>query len=137
MNVKQVFVFGNPDIAMDALPIRLLPRLRKKLPDITFTALDPNEEWDLPDPFIAIDTVVGLTDIKVFHSLNEFCASPTVSLHDFDAIFCLRYLAKLGKLKGVRVIGIPPDMTAEKASAGVISVISGLFPREDKVEQEQ
>lgn len=114
MNVKQVFVFGNPDVAMDALPIRLLPRLREKFPDIAFTALDPNEEWDLPDPFIVIDTVVGLTDIKVFRSLDEFCASPTMSLHDFDALFNLRYLAKLGKLKRVRVIGIPQEMSMDE-----------------------
>ncbi|HEY9585869.1 MAG TPA: hypothetical protein VJJ02_04775, partial [Candidatus Paceibacterota bacterium] len=99
-----VHVFGNPDIAMDALPLRILPKLRAQFPEISFATLDPNEEWDIPDPFVVIDTVVGLTDVHLFKSLDEFSTAPTVSVHDFDALFNLRYLAKLGKLKGVRII---------------------------------
>ena len=119
-----IHVFGNPDITMDALPLRLLPSLRKQFPKIQFTVLDPNEEWGVPDPFIVIDTVVGLTDMHVFRSLDEFGTSPTVSVHDFDALFNLRYLAKLGKLKGVRIIGIPPGMDEAKALAGLETLLA-------------
>lgn len=126
MNPTSIFVFGNPDIAMDALPVRMLPRLRKQFPHVLFHALDPNEEWDIPDPFIVVDTVLGLTDVHVFHSLDEFGTSPTVSLHDFDALFNLRYLAKLGKLKGVRIIGVPPEMDEEKAFTKVVKLLSHL-----------
>jgi len=100
---------------MDALPLRILPKLRAQFPEISFATLDPNEEWDIPDPFVVIDTVVGLTDVHLFKSLDEFSTAPTVSVHDFDALFNLRYLAKLGKLKGVRIIGIPPEMDEVKA----------------------
>lgn len=123
---KKIFVFGNPDIAMDAVPIRLLPHLFVRFPDVEFRTLDPNEEWEIPDPFIVLDTVVGLSEVRVFSSLDEFGASPTVSLHDFDALFNLRYLAKLGKLKGVRIVGIPPDMEEERALTGTISAIASL-----------
>ncbi|OGC70734.1 MAG: hypothetical protein A3D65_05775 [Candidatus Lloydbacteria bacterium RIFCSPHIGHO2_02_FULL_50_13] len=130
MNVENVFVFGNPDIATDALPLRILPRLSGHFPNIKFRVLDPNEEWDIPDPFIVIDTVVGLSDFRVFHSLEEFGAAPAVSVHDFDALFNLRYLAKLGKLKGLRVIGIPPDMPEEKAFSEAARVLTEFLHRE-------
>jgi len=119
-----VHVFGNPDIAMDALPLRILPKLRAQFPEISFATLDPNEEWDIPDPFVVIDTVVGLTDVHLFKSLDEFSTAPTVSVHDFDALFNLRYLAKLGKLKGVRIIGIPPEMDETKALADTTNILT-------------
>lgn len=108
---------------MDSIPLRILPRLCERFPNIHFITLDPNEEWNIPNPFIVIDTVVGLTDIHLFRSLNEFGTSPTVSMHDFDALFNLRYLAKLGKLQKVRIIGIPPDMMEEKAFTEIVSLI--------------
>lgn len=120
----RIHIFGNPDITMDSLPLRLLPELQKRFPDADFRVLDPNEEWEIPDPFIAIDTVVGVPDVHLFTSLDEFNASPTVSVHDFDALFQLRYLAKLGKLKGVRIIGIPPDLQPNNATtAKVVRVL--------------
>ncbi|OGZ08012.1 MAG: hypothetical protein A2942_00940 [Candidatus Lloydbacteria bacterium RIFCSPLOWO2_01_FULL_50_20] len=121
-----IHVFGNPDLAMDSLPLRILPQLRERFPDIHFLTLDPNEEWDVPDPFILIDTVVGLPDVHFFQSLDEFGTAPTVSVHDFDALFNLRYLKKLGKLKGVRIIGLPPDMDEAKALADTKRILTNL-----------
>ncbi|MDO8520894.1 MAG: hypothetical protein Q7S52_02150, partial [bacterium] len=118
----------------DALPIRLLSRLKERFPNEEVRVLDPNEEWEVPDPFLVIDTVIGVSDIHVFRSLNEFDAAPTVSMHDFDALFNLRYLAKLGKLKRLRIIGIPPGMPEEKALAGTVTAITGLFSPEDEEE---
>jgi hypothetical protein len=128
MTSPTIHVFGNPDIAIDSLPLRILPLLSEQFPSISFVTLDPNEEWDIPDPFIVIDTVFGLDDIHMFRSLDEFGRAPTVSVHDFDALFNLRYLAKLGKLKGVCVIGVPPDITAEEAFSKTTSAIKSLMP---------
>ncbi|KKU79651.1 MAG: hypothetical protein UY04_C0005G0026 [Parcubacteria group bacterium GW2011_GWA2_47_7] len=128
MSYPIIHVFGNPDIVMDAIPLRLLPRFSAQFPDVHFIALDPNEEWAIPDPFVLIDTVVGLSEIHVFHSLDEFDTSPTVSVHDFDALFNLRYLAKLGKLKGVVVIGVPPKMNEEEAFTKIVSSMKEVLP---------
>ena len=122
-----IFVFGNPDLGMDSVPLRILPRLRERFSDIDFLFLDPNEEWEIPDPLIVIDTVVGISGVQVFHGLGEFGAAPTVSVHDFDALFNLRYLAKLGKLGEVTIIGIPPHMSENDAFNGVSSEIKRLF----------
>jgi hypothetical protein len=118
-----VFVFGNPDLAEDSLPLRILPALRKCLQDIEFVVRDPNEEWEIPDEFIAIDTVMGIDSVRVFSDLSAFANAPRVSLHDFDALSQLRYLEKLGKLKEIKIIGIPPTMSENEAVVGVAAAL--------------
>ena len=81
-----VYVFGNPDIPEDSLPLRILPRLRLAFPDISFEIKDPNEEWDVPETLTIIDTAAGIDAVRVFTDLESFSNAPRVSLHDFDAL---------------------------------------------------
>lgn len=114
-----IFVFGNPDLPEDALPLRLVPQLRQKFPDLTFEIKDPNEEWDVPERLVVIDTVKGIASVQVFTTLDTFSATPRVTMHDFDALTQMRLLQKLGKLKQVSIIGIPPDIEEQSALASV------------------
>jgi len=100
---------------MDSLPLKILPELKKLFPEIDFVTKDPNEDWDDVGDITIIDTVVGITDVKVFNSLKDFSRAPRFSLHDFDAYTNLVMLEKLGKIKKVTIIGISPD-TSEKAT---------------------
>lgn len=118
--MKKIFVFGNPDLPQDSLPLEILPELRKKFPEINFEVKDPNEEWDVPEELVVIDTAVGLKKITVFDSLEKFAATPRVTMHDFDALTNLRFLQKLGRLKKIKIIGIPPDLD-KKATLAEIS----------------
>jgi hypothetical protein len=111
----KIFVFGNPNLEMDSLPIRLLPALKNHFPDIDFAVLDPNEEWKIPEEMVMIDTVVGIKELTVFDDLKYFVESPRVSVHDFDAFFNLIYLQKLGKLKKIKIFGLPAEMTETNA----------------------
>lgn len=115
MKIKAIFIFGNPDLAMDSLPIRLIPKLQKKFPDISFEIKDPNEEWDIPEEMTIIDTAVGIDEVTVFDDLESFSQTPQLSMHDFDALTNLRYMKKLGRLKKIMIIGVPPDIDEEKA----------------------
>lgn len=117
MHTPIVHIFGNPDIAMDALPLRIQAKLEERFPHVEFRALDPNENWEIPDPFIVIDTVVGLSDIHVFRGLDEFANTPAVSVHDFDALTQLRFLKKLGKLGELIIIGVPPEFGNDESGA--------------------
>jgi hypothetical protein len=109
-----VFVFGNPDLEKDSLALKILPALQKEFPRIKFVVQDPNEEWDVPEELVVIDNVVGIDGVRIFEGLKEFIASPRVSLHDFDALTNLCYLQKLGKLKKIKIIGLPATMSKEK-----------------------
>lgn len=113
--MNKVFIFGNPDIAMDSLPLRLLPTLREQFPDIEFSTLDPNEDWDVPPHMIIIDTVVGIDEPRVFHSLDDFAAAPRMTCHDFDAYANLQLMKKVGELEHVVILGLPPTLHARDA----------------------
>lgn len=112
---RQVFVFGNINLDNDSLPLRMIPKLQEKFPDVKFEVRDPNEEWEVPEEFVVIDTVIGIKGIKVFETLDKFLSTPRVSMHDFDFLTNLQYLSKLGKIKKIKIIGIPPDMNEKEA----------------------
>lgn len=125
--MNTVYIFGNPDIAVDATPVELLPFLRERFPDIEFLFLDPNEEWKIPDPLVIIDTVMGIEGVHIFHGLDEFIKTPSLSVHDFDALSQLRLLKKLGKLGQVIIIGLPPHLSTEAAGAAAVDSLSALL----------
>ncbi|MEK7566431.1 MAG: hypothetical protein AAB494_02025 [Patescibacteria group bacterium] len=120
-----IYIFGNPEIEIDSLPLKILPELQKKFLEIKFEIKDPNEEWEIPEELTVIDTVLGIEEIRVFEDLKNFSKAPNMSLHDFDAYSNLRYLEKLGRLKKIKIIGIPPTISQEKA-VEEISVILKL-----------
>lgn len=122
----RIFIFGNPDLEEDSLPLRLLPELRKRFPAHSFEVKDPNEEWDIPDELVIIDTVVGTKEVALFTSLSAFQPAPRITMHDFDAFANLRYLEKLGRLKSVRIIGVPPAIGKEEALEKIGTFLSQL-----------
>ncbi|HSD11930.1 MAG TPA: hypothetical protein VLC10_00075 [Patescibacteria group bacterium] len=122
-----VFVFGNPDVPGDSLPVRIAPALRLAFPDMLFVHKDPNEEWDVPEELTVIDAVADLAEPQVFDDLDRFSGGPLVSLHDFDAYANLMLLKKLKRLKRLRVIGLPPLM-AEDAAVEAVSAALRTIP---------
>lgn len=113
--MKKVFVFGNPDLEMDNLPLRILPELRKAFPEIKFVAQDPNEEWKVEEEMTVLDTAVGIKEIRVFESLEKFSKTSRISMHDFDALTNLRLLQKLGKIKQMKIICLPSGFSEKQA----------------------
>ena len=119
----QLYVFGNPMLPEDAGPLALLPVLRAALPEATFTALDPNEEWNVPTHMHVIDTVVNLRTPRVFHDLDSFMAAPRMTCHDFDAYANLSLMHKLGKLTGATIYGLPPHPQEEQTISWLTQAI--------------
>jgi Ni,Fe-hydrogenase maturation factor len=118
-----VFVFGNEDVAADSLPVRILPELRRKFPDADFRLKDPNEDFELPEDAVIIDTVAGLEEVRVFNSPDDFQAPPRMTLHDFDLFSHLQLLKKLGKLpEKIKIIGLPPTISEEKALDSIAAI---------------
>ena len=121
-----IYVFGNEDLPEDSLPLRILPKLKKEFPDFKFILKDPNEEWEDIEEMLIIDTVVSIKDIKIFNNLNDFVRTPRVSLHDFDAYTNLLFLEKLGKLKKIKIIGVPPEIDEGDALDKISGIINKL-----------
>lgn len=123
----KVFVFGNSDLDFDSLPIRVLPELKKRFPAFDFEIKDPNEELSPNEKFLILDAVEGISDIAVFPDLEKFVASPSLSLHDFDAYAALRLLQKLKKLPPMKIIGFPPFMSESKAIEDASAIFRSIL----------
>ena len=123
-----VYIFGSTILKEDSLPIEIVPNLKRKFPDFDFQIKDPNEEWDIPEELIVIDTVVGIPSVHVFDGIEEFTQFPKVSIHDYDALSNLLFLKKLGRLKKIKIIGIPPMIDKEKALEEVSAMLSPNQP---------
>lgn len=94
-----------------------------------FTIKDPNEELDAPEDLIIIDTVSGIERVEAFSDLSHFMGGrPGVSLHDFDLYSSLKYLKKLGKLKKIKIIGVPPNLSEKEALEETAAVIRASQP---------
>lgn len=119
----KVYVFGNLDLKEDSLPLRILPDLKRELPSVDFEEKDPNEDWDIPKEFVVIDTVVGIDKVVTFSSLEDFSRSGRLTVHDFDAFSNMILLQKLGKLKKIKIIGLPPNYSEKKAVRKIKSLL--------------
>lgn len=106
----KIYVFGNPLVKKDSLPLRLLPSLRKKFPKIKFIVTDPNENFPPAGEknLIILDTVQGIKKPMILdlHDLEKNTKTP-ISPHDYDLLLHLLLLKKLGKVNIVRIIGVP------------------------------
>lgn len=125
----RITVFGNPDLEIDNLPIRLLPRLREAFPEVEFEVEDPNN-LDLPDippgeEWIIIDTVAGLPGV-CWLTIDDI-AKPTgrLTAHDYDlASYLLLAKKALGPLP-IRILGIPMGMKEDAAFVGIRYFLGG------------
>lgn len=118
-----IFVFGNPDLPSDSLPLRILPRLKERFPKISFEIKDPHEEWACPRELEVLDTVCGINRVTVFTDLSHFTDSPKLTVHDFDVLDHLQLLQKLGKIEKLRIVGIPPEMSEKEALKEVVAIL--------------
>ena len=107
MRYMKIYILGNPLVAADSLPLKLLPKLRTALPDFEFIETDPTENFIPEANSIIIDTVLGISKVTKFNSIDEFETFRSVTAHDYDLSLHLQLLKKLGKLNSVVIIGIP------------------------------
>jgi Ni,Fe-hydrogenase maturation factor len=123
-----LYVLGNPLVAADSVPLILASRLTPAFPQLTVVEIDPTEDF-IPEPdALILDTVLGVSQTTVFHSLDDFMPHQMVSPHDYDLGFHLRLLQKIGKLSAITIIGIPANMSIDSAEAEVVAEIKKLFP---------
>jgi Ni,Fe-hydrogenase maturation factor len=108
-----IYVFGNQDDKEDDRALQLIKVLGGRIQNLEFRIVKPNE--DLPfagdDEVVIMDVVKGLTEVTLLteKDFDKLKLSPRNTAHDYDLGWQLRYLMKLGKLKQVRIIGIPME----------------------------
>jgi Ni,Fe-hydrogenase maturation factor len=122
-----IYIFGNPDHPQDNLAIKISQKIKTKLPEIEFIYIKPNE--DLPfinqDKVVIMDVVAGIDKVTIFtqDDLDKLVLPPRTSAHDYDLAFQLKYLKKLGKLKEIKIIGLPIGGKFD------LNIVSGLIKK--------
>lgn len=112
---KTIHIFGNPLLDFDNLPIKLAPKLAKTFPEINFVITDPSENLEPIDgELIIIDTIKGIKKVAFIDDLKKIQTARIFSLHDFDLAFNLKLLQRIGKLKKVKIFGVPMDGDEEE-----------------------
>lgn len=107
----KIYVFGNPDVPEDNKAFSLAEKLKDCTKDINFIFVKPNEDLPFSDEknVIVMDVIKGIDETRIlnFEDINALVMSPRTSAHDFDLGFQLNYLKKLGRLKEIKIIGLP------------------------------
>lgn len=125
---KIIYIYGNPLLSFDNLPITLKPKLEKKFPGINFIIKDPNENIKpLNGEIVLIDTVVGLEKVTIINDINKIKTDSSYSMHDLDLGLNLKLLHKIGKLKKITILGVPPHFKEKTALEQLIQTIEELL----------
>jgi Ni,Fe-hydrogenase maturation factor len=125
MKKKTIHIFGNPILDFDNLPLKIAPKLEKLFPEINFIITDPSENLKPIDgELIIIDTVEGAKSaqggpasgwkVVLIDDVKKLETSKIYSLHDFDLAFNLKLLKKIGKLKKIKIFGVPMEGDEEE-----------------------
>lgn len=120
----KIYVFGNKDDKKDKIALEVFEKLEKEIKSpylasarvpslnkegekVKFVEVKPNEDLPFEGDVVIMDVVWGLKEVSLISDIDKFDLGPKNSVHDFDLSFQLKYLKKLGKIKSVRIIGLP------------------------------
>jgi hypothetical protein len=105
-----IYVFGNPLVKEDNLPLKLIGKLRKEFPSIEFKEFDTVEDLELDKELNIIDTVKGIKKVELIEDIDKIITDKIYSMHDFDLGYNLKLFKKMKMIDKVRIFGIPSDM---------------------------
>jgi len=127
----RVLVFGNPLLPEDSVPLKLIPKLRKKFPKVDFVESDPEEleHESAKGQLTIIDTVKGIKAVTVLteKDIDKFELCGKCSVHDFDLSWTLRILRKMGLVNEVWIVGVPRGMKEAVALEAVAKSLSSVL----------
>lgn len=122
----RIYICGNPLVEEDSLPVKLLPELRKNYPEMNFVEFDPSEDLPHEKELIIIDTIINISDVMVLNDIEAFAGTKACSLHDFDLGTNLKLAKKMGWVKKITIIGVPPSMKEKDAAEKMGTVLHSL-----------
>ena len=120
--MTNIYVLGNLLVNQDSLPIRILDKLRKKLPKIEFIEFDPTEDFPKEKTLNIIDTVLDIDKVILIKDIDKIKLASIYSLHDFDLGYNLKLMKKFGMINKVNIIGVPPDISEEEAIEQIVQL---------------
>lgn len=121
----KIIVFGNPLVRGDSLPLNILPKLRKRFPELEFVVADPSESLEIDcDELWILDSAEGIEDVTILDDVSGLDLPSRFSVHDYDLALDLKLLSKLGKLGKLKIIAVPMEMKEKEALRKISNLLS-------------
>ncbi len=124
----KILIFGNPLIEKDSIPIKLIPLLKNKFPNIQFKEFETEEELkDEGKNLILMDSIQGIKKTMIIENMEQLDSNRIVSMHDFGVSHNLKLLKKIGYIESIKIIGVPQKISIENALKQVKEKIKSIL----------
>ncbi|MEE9525519.1 MAG: hypothetical protein V3V78_02830 [Candidatus Woesearchaeota archaeon] len=118
--MKKILCFGNEFLKQDSLAKELADEL--EIPNYKFIKCNSvNDILESKGDLIIMDVVKDIKQVKIITDIDQLKANKLYSLHDFDLGFFLKLLKETGKIKTIKIIGIPQTGNKEKIKQEIYS----------------
>jgi Ni,Fe-hydrogenase maturation factor len=131
MNEK-IYIFGNPLVKEDSIPLKLIDKLRREFPHIEFKEFDTVEDLEFEKELNIIDTVKGIKKAEIITDVNKIITDKIYSLHDFDLGYNLKLLKKMEMIDKVKIFGVPMRMNEKEAFSQLKELIKSNLLSENE-----
>lgn len=122
---QTIYFLGNNHFKNDKIADNIISQLKKKFPALAFQHLDPTDEFPIEKHLVLLDTIINTNKVVVLKDIEKIVASPMVSVHDMDLGMSLKLAQKMGNIKDVTIIGLPPKKNKQVIDE-LISIIKHL-----------
>jgi Ni,Fe-hydrogenase maturation factor len=102
-----VYVFGNPLVKEDSLPLKIIDSLRERFPNIEFKEFDTVEDIEPSKELFIIDTVKGIRKAMIIEDIDSISSDKIYTMHDFDLGYTLKLWKKMSIIASVKIFGVP------------------------------
>lgn len=118
----KILCFGNEFVKGDNIALKLADSLR--IDGVEFFKCQSISDLEkVNDDVIIIDSVMGIKNVEIIDNIDDLQLGKMYSLHDFDLGFHLKLMRELGKIKSVKIIGIPMRMKLEDAKVAITKLL--------------
>lgn len=124
--MKTILVFGNPLVEEDNLAVETAKEL--KIPGYGFKLCNSlSDVLSQKGDLIILDVVENLKKTTLIKDIDQIKPSKSLTAHDFDLGFNLKLMKTLGKIKEVKIIGIPQKGDKEKIKKDINFILEPSF----------
>jgi Ni,Fe-hydrogenase maturation factor len=125
--MQYLLCFGNPYLSEDNLALEVGDAIIKdKIKGLeVIKCVAPDEVMSyIGKDFFILDVVKGMKKVMLISDIDRLQSGDLVSLHDFDLGFFLKLMKETGKIKDVKIIGIPQKGNLKDIKKEVIAMIT-------------
>lgn len=119
-----VLCFGNEFLKEDSLAKKIADEI--KLDGFEFIKSDNVDDvlnYAGSDKLYILDVVENIEKTMLIRNIDELKSSKICTLHDFDLGFYLKLLKEIGKIKEIRIIGIPQEGDVGEIKKEIIEIL--------------